>query len=110
MNEVVQSVKMDWKNLDKHSNSSVLDYVVLGMDGELLYQTREGLSETVSEAVFHRDTILTLEENGNIFGKIMIWKRLFFGKRERFLFFWLWESCCSVVFALELCFIFITPE
>ena len=90
VNEVVQSVKMDWKNLDKHSNSSVLDYVVLGMDGELLYQTREGLSETVSEAVFHRDTILTLEENGNIFGKILIFNDMeaaFFWQKRTLLIF-----------------------
>lgn len=90
VNEVVQSVKMDWNNLDKHSNSSALDYVVLGVDRELLYKTKEGLSETVSAAVLHRDTILTLEENGNIIGKILIFNDMeaaFFWQKRTLLIF-----------------------
>lgn len=72
VNEVVHSVKLDWQNLDSHQNNSGLDYVVLGQNGELLYRTKEGLCETVSAAISHRDTILTLEEDGALIGTILI--------------------------------------
>ena len=72
VNEVVHSVKLDWQNLDLHQNNSALDYVVLGRNGELLYRTKEGLCETVSAAISHRDTILTLEEDGVLIGTILI--------------------------------------
>lgn len=65
VNEVVNSVKRDWENLENHVNETALDYVVI--DGEnVLYRTSEGLSESVNAAVSHRDTILDLENGAKI--------------------------------------------
>lgn len=68
VNEAVQSVTRDFDSLDEHKNPTALDYVVLDDDGNLLYKTREGLSESVNRAITHRDTILDLER-----GKIIIY-------------------------------------
>ena len=90
VNEVVQSVKKDWNHLEVHQNSTQLEYVVLGANDELLYRTKTGLRETVHEAISHRDTILTLEENGVILGKILIMNDMeaaFFTQKQTLLIF-----------------------
>lgn len=72
VNEVVQSVKNDWETIENHSNHTSLDYVVVAMDGSVVFKTRSGLSENVNEAVIHRDTILDIEVDEQIVGKILI--------------------------------------
>lgn len=49
------------------------DYVVLGLDGKVLFRTRAGLSESVNAAVIHRDTILDIQKDGSTVGKILIY-------------------------------------
>ncbi|MDE6613325.1 MAG: hypothetical protein K2K28_02095, partial [Clostridia bacterium] len=56
VNEVVQSVTADFSDLEKHKNATALDYVVLDENGNLLYKTKSGLSESVNAAITHRDT------------------------------------------------------
>lgn len=72
VNEVVQSVRRDRNDLGKHINNTALDYVVLG-GGNVLYKTREGLSESINAAISHRDTILDIDENGADLGKVIIY-------------------------------------
>lgn len=63
VNEVAESVRMDWHAMEKHKNRTGLDYVVLDADGTVQYRTKTGLSESINEAVMHRDTILDVEVN-----------------------------------------------
>ncbi len=71
VNEVVQSVRADWDNLGEHTNAAALDYVVIDSGGKVLYRTKTGLSESVSAAVTHRDTILDVQVGGGVVGKII---------------------------------------
>lgn len=73
INEAVQSVQSDWGSIGAHKNVTSLDYTVLDGGGTILFQTRSGLSESVNEAVTRRDTILDIEVDGEIVGKIIIY-------------------------------------
>lgn len=73
VNEAVQSVREDWNRIESHQNSTSLDYTVLDMDGALLFATRQGLSESINAAVIHRDTILDIDREGILLGKIILY-------------------------------------
>lgn len=73
VNEAVQSVQNDWEDLDKHINSTPLDYVALSLDSTVLYRTKPGLSETINAAISHRDTILDIEAGGAVAGKLIVY-------------------------------------
>lgn len=73
VNEILQSVQEDFDNIESHNKTAELDYVVIDMDGAVLYRTRTGLSETINEAVIHRDTVLDINNNSSIVGKIIIY-------------------------------------
>ncbi len=73
VNEVVQTVTRDFDDLPSHANSTALDYAVLDKEGKLLYKTKAGLSESVNEAIAHRDTILNIEQGGATVGKVLIY-------------------------------------
>ncbi len=73
VNEAVQTVKSSWDSLEDHVNRTTLDYVVLGLDGTVLYKTRAGLSESVNAAISHRDTILDIEIDGSTAGQIIVY-------------------------------------
>lgn len=72
VNEAVQSVQADWGTLESHKNLTTLDYTVLDMEGTVLLQTKSGLSESINQAVIHRDTILDIQAGGSVIGKIII--------------------------------------
>lgn len=73
VNEAVRTVQIHWSNLDKHINSTDLDYVVLDLNGTVLYRTKSGLSESINKAIKHRDTILDVEINGAVAGKLIVY-------------------------------------
>lgn len=73
VNEVVQSVQNDWSAMEHHKNQTSLDYVVLDMDGAILFKTKSGLSESINMAIIHRDTILDIQADSLIVGKIIIY-------------------------------------
>lgn len=73
VNEAVKSVQTDWGNMAAHRNSTGLDYTVLDSSGAVLFRTRTGLSESINDAVIHRDTILDIETDGRAEGKIIIY-------------------------------------
>lgn len=89
VNEVVHTVQKDLGNMESHCNQTALDYVVLDMEGEVLFRTKSGLSESVNQAVVHRDTILDIYDNGIAKGKLLIYndteELLLSGKRTAFL-------------------------
>ncbi len=73
VNEAVQTVQRDWDSFGEHENRTSLDYVVLDLQGNVLYRTREGLSESMNAAVSHKDTILDMEVDGALAGKLIIY-------------------------------------
>ncbi|MCI8484738.1 MAG: HAMP domain-containing histidine kinase [Lachnospiraceae bacterium] len=73
VNRVVKTLERDWNHLDKHKNATELDYAVLDSEGNLLWKTREDLSESMNAAIAHRDTILDLSQEGNTLGKVLIY-------------------------------------
>lgn len=72
VNEVVHSVEADWGRLEEHERTAGLGYVVLDGEGKVLYRTGEGLSESINQAVIHRDTILDIRAEGLTVGKLLL--------------------------------------
>ena len=56
---------------DESKYDRQLDYVVIDNDGRLLFKTKDGLSETVNEAIKTRGLILDLTVDGELKGKII---------------------------------------
>lgn len=73
VNEALHSVQADWDTIEEHENRTGLDYVVLDMDGTVLYKTKAALSESINSAVIHRDTILDVQVDDLIVGRIIIY-------------------------------------
>ncbi|MDE7084585.1 MAG: HAMP domain-containing histidine kinase [Clostridia bacterium] len=73
VNEVVQSVTRDFDSIEEHKKVANLDYTVLDNEGNVIYRTRAGLSESVNQAIAHRDTVLDIEQNGQTAGKVIIY-------------------------------------
>ena len=73
VNEVMQSVTQDFNSLEEHKNTTVLDYVVLDTNGNILYKTKSGLTESVNSAITHRDTVLDITIDNAVVGKIIVY-------------------------------------
>lgn len=71
INEIVQSVQNNLNDPEKYLNNT-LDYVVIDDGGRVLYRTKTGLSESVNDAVSHRDTILDVTVGGEAVGKVIV--------------------------------------
>lgn len=72
VNEILKTVEADWLQLDGRTAPNIYDYVVLDESGTVLWKSAEGLSESVNTAIAHRDTILDVERDGNVVGKVII--------------------------------------
>lgn len=73
VNEIVHSVMEDWDNIENYKDSTGAGYVVLGKNGKVLYKTKNGLNESINQAVIHRDTILDINFKGKTAGKVIIY-------------------------------------
>lgn len=51
----------------------MLNYVVIDNDGNLLYKTQSGLSESLNAAITHRDTVLDIAIDNEVVGKVIIY-------------------------------------
>ena len=69
VNECMYSISENYGDTSKYNTQ--LDYVVIDNDGKLLYKTRDGLSETINEAIKSRGLILDLEVDGEVVGKVI---------------------------------------
>lgn len=69
INECVRSIEENFGNEDSYSGS--LDYVILGNDGHVLYRTKEGLPETINEAVAGECVMLDINVDGDAAGKVI---------------------------------------
>lgn len=73
VNEIVHLVQSDWNKMENHRNLTELEYVVLDRMGEVVFRSREGLSESINEAVIHRDTMMDIYEGDLSVGKVIIY-------------------------------------
>lgn len=71
MNEVLWEVRSHWDALERHENPTDLDYVVLDTNDTVLFRTRDGLSESIHQALVHGDGILDVKSGDAPMGKII---------------------------------------
>ena len=69
VNECIYSVTENYGDTSKYNTQ--LDFVIIDNDGKLIYKTREGLSESINEAIKTRGLILDLTVDGEVVGKII---------------------------------------
>lgn len=75
VNEVLKRLEADWDSPGSAAAGDRLDYVVLDGEGEVLFKTAQGLSESVNAATAHRDTILDIRQGGKTVGKLIVYNR-----------------------------------
>lgn len=73
INEALQSVQKDWNTIETHINQAGLEYVVLDKEGAVVFRTKEGLSERINAAIIHRDTVIDINVDGIIVGKMIVY-------------------------------------
>lgn len=72
INEAVQSVQAGWEDREWDPDASGLAYVVLDLEGNVLFSTGTGLRESVNQAVVYRDTILDICVRDAVVGKLIV--------------------------------------
>ncbi len=90
VNEAVHTVQMDWGRMESHKNPTRLDYVVLDREGKVRFRSKPGLSESMNEAVIHRDTVLDIQVDGFLVGKMIVYND---SARQ----FWRWKQAVALV-------------
>lgn len=73
VNEVLQSVTDNFDTLDRHDRPNSLEYVVLDNRGNVIFRTKQGLSESLNAAIAHRDTVLDITVGDNVVGKVIVY-------------------------------------
>lgn len=69
VNECMYSIKDNYGDTSKYDRQ--LDYVLIDNNGNLIFKTRDGLSETINEAIKTRGLVLDLEIDGKVVGKVI---------------------------------------
>ena len=69
VNECMYSITENFGDTSKYNDQ--LDYVVIDNGGNLLYKTKEGLSESINEAIKTRGLIIDLKVDGEVKGKVI---------------------------------------
>lgn len=75
VNEVLKRLEADWDSPGSAAAEDGLDYVVLDGEGEVLFKTAQGLSESVNAATAHRDTMLDIRQGEKTVGKLIVYNR-----------------------------------
>ena len=57
---------------DEDSYLTDLDYTLIDNEGNVTFKTADGLSETVAEAVSNSDSIVDIEVDGTVMGKMIV--------------------------------------
>lgn len=76
VNEILWEVKNDWNSLNVHENNTNQQYSVIDNQGNVLYQSEAGISTSINEAIKCQDTILDIEINDEIQGKLIVSNQL----------------------------------
>lgn len=76
VNEILWEVKNDWNSLNVHENNTNQQYSVIDNQGNVLYQSEAGISTSINEAIKCQDTILDIEIDDEIQGKLIVSNQL----------------------------------
>ena len=96
VNDIVQSASKNWDKLSYGDSAYLknltykLDYTIINNNEDVLYTTRQGLSQSLNDAVANRDTLVDVMVSDKIAGKVIfhndtgeVWKqnqkRMLFG-------------------------------
>lgn len=69
VNECMYSITENFG--DESQYNTQLDYTVIDNDGNLIYKTKDGLSESINDAIKSRGLILDLVIDGEVVGKVI---------------------------------------
>jgi len=70
INECLKSVEVNYGNPSEYVTG--IDYVVVDNDGNIVFKTRDGLSESINDAVRSGETILDITSGDQTIGKMLI--------------------------------------
>ncbi|MBQ2938102.1 MAG: HAMP domain-containing histidine kinase [Clostridia bacterium] len=70
INELVKQITINYNNYSKYPE--FYDYTILDNDGNLIYKTKNDVSQSLNEAYKNRDTIIDLIIENEVKGKIII--------------------------------------
>ena len=74
INRLLVKLSENWEELPgAQLPEEDFDYTLIGSDGELIFATREGLSESISTATGHYDVIRDVERDGQILGRLIVY-------------------------------------
>ncbi len=76
VNEILWEAKNDWNSLNVHENNTNQQYSVIDNQGNVLYQSEAGISTSINEAIKRQDTILDIEIDDEIQGKLIVSNQL----------------------------------
>lgn len=76
VNEILWEVKNDWNSPNVHENNTNQQYSVIDNQGNVLYQSEAGISTSINEAIKRQDTILDIEIDDEIQGKLIVSNQL----------------------------------
>ncbi len=73
INRLLVKLSENWEELPgAQLPAEDFDYTLIGSDGELIFATRKGLSESISAATGHYDVIRDVERDGQILGRLIV--------------------------------------
>lgn len=72
VNDALQSIQINWNHMENYQNPTHLDFVILDLQGNNLYQTKEGLRNNIHDAILYNDLILDVVVNDEIVGNMII--------------------------------------
>ena len=70
VNECLKSVEVNYGEPSEYKTN--IDYVVIDNDGTVVFKTREGLSESINDAVKNSDTILDITSDDQVIAKMIV--------------------------------------
>ncbi|MFV0393378.1 MAG: ATP-binding protein [Coprobacillaceae bacterium] len=74
VNELTYEIQNNWDSImvNNYQFSSYLDFTILSIDEEIIYTTNSKISQSINEAVSHRDTIIDIGRESKTLGKVLI--------------------------------------
>lgn len=70
INELVKQIECNYDDTSKYPKT--YEYTIVDNDGNLIYKTNDGLSESLNSAYKYKDTIIDIVIDNNVKGKIII--------------------------------------
>lgn len=73
VNELVKTIEKAWGELDQAEFSAISQPItILDNSGKVMYQSETGIPQTIYEAIKTRSTIVDIQQNGQVVGKVIL--------------------------------------